>query len=283
MQIRVATPEYFETIGIPLERGRLFTGDDRAGSPQVVVITESAARQYFPNEEPLGKTITLGWGRGKDKPRAGGQIVGIVGDVKDAGLDEADPPQLYMPYRQWPVQGMAIVLKTAVPAMSVADPARRAVYATDSNMPVANVRTLEQIVARSISQPRFYTTLLTIFAAVALLLAAIGIFGVLSYAVAQRTREIGIRMALGAQERTVRGLVVRQAMALAAAGVGIGVILALWLSRSLVSKMLFSTSPHDAATFVSVAALLGAVAFLASYIPARRATRVDPIVALRAE
>jgi putative ABC transport system permease protein len=165
----------------------------------------------------------------------------------------------------------------------VADAARRAVYATDPNMPAANVRTLEQIVARSISQPRFYTTLLAIFAGLALVLAAIGIFGVLSYAVAQRTREIGIRMALGAQERTVLGLVVRQALLLAAAGVGIGVILALGLSRSLVSKMLFSTSPHDAATFVSVAALLGAVALVASYIPARRATRVDPIVALRAE
>jgi putative ABC transport system permease protein len=283
MEIRVATPEYFSTIGIPLKRGRLFTGDDRTGSPPVVMITESAARQYFPNEDPLGKKITLGWGRGKDKPRAGGEVVGIVGDVKEAGLDEVDPPQLYLPYRQWPVQGMGIVLKTAVPPASVSEAARRAVYAIDPNLPVANVRTLEQIVARSISQPRFYTTLLTVFAAVALILAAIGIFGVLSYAVAQRTREIGIRMALGAQGRTVLGLVVRQALLLAAAGVGIGVVLALGLSRTLVSKMLFSTSPHDTGTFVSVAVLLGMVALAASYIPARRATRVDPIVALRAE
>ena len=283
MQIRVATTEYFQTIGIPLKRGRSFREDDRLGSPPVVLITESAARQYFPSEEPIGKTITLGWGRGKGTPRAGGEVVGIVGDVKETGLDEAEPPQLYMPYRQWPVQSMSVVLKTAVPPATVADAARRAVYATDPNMPAANVRTLEQIVARSISQPRFYTTLLAIFAGLALVLAAIGIFGVLSYAVAQRTREIGIRMALGAQERTVLGLVVRQALLLAAAGVGIGVILALGLSRSLVSKMLFSTSPHDAATFVTVAALLGAVALVASYIPARRATRVDPIVALRSE
>jgi putative ABC transport system permease protein len=283
MQIRVATPDYFQTIGIPLRRGRLFTEDDRAGSPPVVLITDSAARQYFPNEEPIGQKITLGWGRGKDTPRAGGEVVGIVGDAKEAGLDEEEPPQLYMPYRQWPVQGMSLILATTIPPASVADAARRAVYATDANMPVANVKTLEQIVARSISQPRFYTMLLAVFAGVALLLAAIGIFGVLSYAVAQRTREIGIRMALGAQERTVLGLVVRQAMALAAAGVAIGVILALALSRSLVSKMLFSTSPHDALTFVSVAAILGTVALAASYIPARRATRVDPIVALRSE
>jgi putative ABC transport system permease protein len=283
MQIRVATPGYFETIGIPLKRGRLFTEDDGAASPRVVLITESAARQYFPGEDALGKTITLGWGRGKDTPRAGGEVVGIVGDVKETGLDEAEPPQLYMPYRQWPLQGMSVVLQTAVPPASVADAARRAVYATDPNLPVANVRTLEEIVARSISQPRFYTLLLSLFAGVALILAAIGIFGVLSYAVAQRTREIGIRMALGAQGRAVRGLVVRQAMALAVTGVGAGTLLALWLSNSLVSKMLFNTSPHDASTYVAVAAVLALVALVASYLPARRATRVDPIVALRAE
>ena len=124
MQIRVATPEYFQTIGIPLKRGRLFTDDDRAGTPPVVLITESAARQYFPNEDPIGKRITLGWGRGPGKPRAGGEVVGIVGDVKDAGLDEADPPQIYMPYRQWPVQSMSVVMKTAVPPASVAEAAR---------------------------------------------------------------------------------------------------------------------------------------------------------------
>jgi putative ABC transport system permease protein len=203
--------------------------------------------------------------------------------VKDAGLDEADPPQLYLPYRQWPAQGMSVVLKTAVPPGSVGEAARREVYGVDPNMPVANVRTLEQIVARSISQPRFYMTLLAIFAGVALILAAIGIFGVLSYAVSQRTREIGIRMALGAQERTVHRLVVREAMLLAVAGVAIGMVCAFFLSRLLVASLLFSTSPQDPLTFAAVAALLTLVAFASSYIPARRATRVDPMIALRAD
>ncbi len=210
-------------------------------------------------------------------------VVGIIGDIKDRGLDEANDPQLYLPYRQWPVHVMSVVMKTAVPPASVSDAARRAVHAVDPNMPLGTVRTLEDIVARSISQPRFYMTLLALFAAVALVLAAIGIFGVLSYAVSQRTREIGIRMALGARERTVLGLVLREAMLLAAAGVAIGLASALFLSQRLVAALLFGTSPHDAGTYAAVAALLIGVALVASYLPARRATRVDPIVALRAQ
>jgi putative ABC transport system permease protein len=280
---RVATPGYFHAIGIPLKRGRLFTADDREGTTPVVVITETAARQHFPGEDPLGKRIQLGWERASDGRNAGGEVVGIVGDVKDAGLAEPDPPQVYLPYAQWPVSGMSAVLRTAVPPRSVVESARAAVHGVDPSLPVANVRTLEQIVAQSISQPRFYMTLLGVFAAVALILAAIGIFGVLSYAVAQRTREIGIRMALGAQERTVVSLVVREAMVLALAGLAIGLVAAFFLSRTLVVSLLFATSPKDPLTFAVVPFLLGTVALVASYIPARRATRVDPIVALRTD
>jgi putative ABC transport system permease protein len=282
MQIRVATGSYFETMGIPLVRGRLFTDQDRAGAPPVVLLTEAAARQFFPGEEPLGKHIRLGWGRADDV-FGGGEVVGIIGNIKESGLAEADPPQLYMPYAQWPVQGMAVVLKTAVPPRSIAEAARATVYAVDPALPVANVRTLQDIVDVSISQPRFYMTLLSVFAGVALVLAAIGIFGVLSYAVAQRTREIGIRMALGAQERTVVGLVVRQAMLLVFGGLVVGLAAAVLLSRTLVASLLFSTSPRDPLTFAAVAGVLTLVALVASYVPARRATRVDPIVALRAE
>ena len=283
MQVRVATPDYFSTIGIPLKRGRGFSDDDRQGTTPVVLITETAARMFFPNEDPIGKTIKLGWGRGGGaRRRAGGEVVGIVGDVKEAGLDEPNPPHIYMPLRQWPVGFMSIVVKTATPPPTLADAARTEVYAVDPNLPVSNVRTLDEIVARSISQPRFYMLLLAIFAGVALALAAIGIFGVLSYAVAQRTREIGIRMALGAQQHTVIGLVVREAMLLVAFGVASGTIAALVLSRTM-TKMLFSVAPTDPATFAIVAAGLLAVALLASYLPARRATRVDPVVALRTE
>jgi putative ABC transport system permease protein len=285
MQIRVASRGYFAAIGIPVKRGRGFSDDDRPGTPQVVVITESAAKRFFPNEDPIGKTITLGWGKTDTRGvrrAAGGRIVGIVGDVRDAGLNEPNPPELYMPLRQWPIGWMSIVMKTAVAPETLTQSARAAVYSIDPDLPVSNVSTLDDIVARSISQPRFYMLLLGAFAALALALAAIGIFGVLSYAVSQRTREIGIRMALGAQERSVVGLVVRQAMTLVAAGLAAGTVAALFLSQTM-TAMLFGVDPTDPATFATVAGLLAGVAMMASYLPARRATRVDPIVALRAE
>jgi putative ABC transport system permease protein len=285
MQVRVATPDYFTAIGIPLQRGRLFTDDDRQGTTKVVLITEAAARTFFPNEDPIGKQITLGWGRRDDagqRLRAGGEVVGIVGDVKEAGLDEENPPQIYLAHRQWPVTSMSVLLNTTTPPASLTNAVRAQVHAIDPNLPLANVRTLDEIVARSISQPRFYMLLLAIFAGVALTLAAIGIFGVLSYAVAQRTREIGIRMALGAQARTVLGLVVRQAMVLVLIGVVVGTAAALLLSRTM-DGMLFAVTPSDPLTFASVAGVLLGVALLASFVPARRATRVDPVVALRAD
>jgi putative ABC transport system permease protein len=282
MEVRVASADYFSTIGIPIKRGRAFADTDREGTPRVVLLTESAARQYFPGEDPLGKKITLGWGKGPGKPRAGGEVVGIVGDVKDAGLNEPNPAEIYLPLRQWPVSAMSVVIRTTTPPTALAEAVRKAVYAVDPNLPVANMRTLDQIVSKSISQPRFYMTLLAIFAAVALVLAAIGIFGVLSYGVAQRTREIGIRMALGAQEATVVTLVVRQALMLVLTGVIAGTLAALFLSQTM-TKMLFDVAPTDPATFGGVAALLVAIALLASYLPARRAARVDPIVALRTE
>jgi putative ABC transport system permease protein len=197
-------------------------------------------------------------------------------------LNEPNPPQIFLPYRQWPVGSMTMILETGVPPTSLTDAVRAEVYAVDSSLPVSNVSTLDAIVAKSISQQRFYMLLLTIFAGVALALAAIGIFGVLSYAVSQRTREIGIRMALGAQARSVVRLIVRQALLLVACGVAAGLALGLLLSQTM-TKMLFDIQPTDPATYAVVSAVLAAVALVASYVPARRATRVDPIVALRSE
>ena len=282
LEVRVATSDYFRTLGIPLVRGRFFTDADDAKAPRAAILSETAARRHFPNEDPIGKRIELGWGRGPGTPRAGGEVVGIVGDVREHGLDEDYPAEIYLPMRQWPVAQMTMVVRTAVAPLSIADQVKQAVKELDPNLPVSNIRTVDEVVAESIAQPRFYMLLLATFASVALALAAIGIFGVMSYTVSQRTREIGIRMALGARETSVVSMVVRQAMRLAITGLALGVVTALALSRTM-TTLLFDLSPTDPLTFATVAAILGVVAFFASWLPARRAANVDPMVALRAE
>jgi putative ABC transport system permease protein len=282
MEVRVATPDYFRTLGVPLQRGRFFTDADTAETTQVAILSEAAAKKFFPNEDPIGKRIEMGWGRGKDGKRAGGEVIGIVGNVKELGLDEEFPAEIYLPIRQWPVGRMTMVARTAVPPMALADEVKKTVQELDANLPVNDIRTLEEVVAESIAQPRFYMLLLAVFAVVALVLAAIGIFGVMSYTVSQRTREIGIRMALGAQGGNVVGMVVRQAMLLAVVGLALGVTAALALSRTM-TTLLFDMSPTDPITFAAVVGVLASVASLASYLPARRAALVDPIEALRAE
>jgi putative ABC transport system permease protein len=282
MEVRVVTADYFETMGIPIKRGRAFQEGDRDGSPQVVVLSEAAVRRYFPGEEPLGKRITVGWGRPEGKPKAGGEVVGIVGDVKDRGLAEQTPPEIYIPHAQLPTETLDVVVRTSVSPLSLVSSARSVVHELDSELPVARIRTLDDVVARSISEPRFYMLLLGAFAGVALLLAALGIFGVMSYAVVERSREIGIRLALGALPADVLDAVLRKALLLTLAGVGAGLAGAIALSRAL-AHLLFNLSPTDPTTLVETAALLTAVALLASYLPARQATRVDPLIALRSE
>jgi putative ABC transport system permease protein len=282
LETRVATPGYFQTVGIPLLKGRYFTPQDDERAPQVVLISESAVKKFFPNEDPIGRKIRLGWGRGKDKPNVGGEIVGIVGDVRQLGLDVPFEPEIYVPHTQVANSSLEIVLRTDVPPATLASAVRREVRQLDPDLPIARFETLESIVAESISRPRFYMLLVAIFAGVALLLAAIGIFGVMSYSVAQRTRELGIRIALGAGAGAVRRLVVGQAMTLAGIGLAIGLAAALLLSSTL-EKMLFNLSSTDPSTFAAVAGVLFIVALVASWLPARRAARVDPVVALRAE
>jgi putative ABC transport system permease protein len=282
LEIRVVTTDYFTAMGVPLRRGRLFTRADSAGAQQVVLISESAARKHFAHEDPIGRTIQLGWGRGKGKPNVGGQVIGIVGDVKESGLDEPGEPELYVPYDQVPIGSMTLVVRTDVPPMALAGALQQYVHQADADLAVSHLQTLDDVLIESVSQSRFYMLLLGTFATVALLLAAIGIFGVMSNAVAHRTREIGIRLALGANAAQVRALVLRQALLLALLGIVIGLAASLQLTTVL-ATLLFELTPTDPITLVSVAVVLLGVALLASYLPAWRASRVDPLVALKAE
>jgi putative ABC transport system permease protein len=282
MQVRVATPGYFKAIGIPVVRGRGLEASDTAASTPVVVLSETAVRRFFPGEDPLGQHIVVGWRRPEGLPPAGGEVVGVVGDVKEEGLDQENPPEVYIPHAQLPVNAMDVVLRTGVEPLSLTRSVTAVVGGLDPQLPVARLQTLDAIVARSVSEPRFYMLLLGAFAAMALGLAALGIFGVMSYAVVQRSREIGIRVALGAHPGDVLRMVLGQALVLAGLGVAVGLLGAVALSRAI-AGLLFQLSPTDPGTLAAVGLVLGAVALVASYLPARRATRVDPLLALRSE
>jgi predicted permease len=279
-EIRVATPEYFATMGIPIVRGRGFTSTDREGSPQVVVINRAAVRRFFPQEDPLGKRVSLGWSR--DGVRMGGEIVGIIGDVRQFSLDSEVQPEMYMSFEQWPVQSISAVVRTSAEGAALATAVRALVHELDPDLPVVGFRALDDVVSESVSQPRFYSLLLAAFAVVALLLASVGIYGVIAYGVAQRTHEIGIRVALGASGARVLRTVVGQGLALALLGVALGVAIALWVTRALAS-LLYGVTATDPLTFAGVGLLLLAVAALACWVPARRAASIDPMVALRSE
>jgi putative ABC transport system permease protein len=278
--VRFATPGYFTAVGLPVVRGRAFSERDRAGAPTVFLINREAARRYFPGEDPLGRRLEMGW-RASDGQRMAGEIVGVVGNVKQFALGEEPTADVYVPADQWPRSDLTVVMR-AEPGAAVAAAARAAVREVDPGLPVFGMRTLDRVVAESVARPRFYMTVLGAFALVALLLAAVGIYGVLSYAVGRRVREIGLRVALGATRGRVVRMVVRQGIALAALGAALGVGGALWLSRAM-AGLLFGVAPGDPLTFAGVVALFLAVAGLACLVPALRAARVDPAVALRSE
>jgi len=276
-EVRVITPEYVKVMGISLEEGRVITAQDTGTSPHVLLINQTMARRWLPNEDPIGRRASLGW------DGFAGQIVGVVADTKEFGLDAEVREEVYIPYSQAPFSPtVALALRTASDPTSLAKAARTAVLEVDPDQPVSNVRTMEQVVSGSLSQSRFRTLLLGLFAGVALVLAATGIYSVISCSVAQRTHEIGIRMAIGAGRGNVLKLVVGESMMLTMAGVAIGTLAALGLTR-FVSSWLYGVGTTDPVTFVGVALLMALVAFMASYLPARRATKVDPMVALRYE
>jgi putative ABC transport system permease protein len=272
--------DYFHALGVPLLRGRAFTEADGAGAPEVMIINRTMAETLFPGEDPIGRRIQLG-DPDPDSPWV--TIVGVVGDVKYTGLDKAPEPTMYTPYEQnlwWPT--MYLLLRSSVDPAGLAQAVRAQVAGLDPLLPMSRVRTMDDLLGQSVAGPRFRTTLLGIFAATALLLAAVGIYGVLSYIVGLRTQEIGIRMALGARRRDVLALVLGQGMVLAGLGVAFGLVAALALSRVL-AGLLFGVSPTDPVTFGAVSLVMAAAALPACCVPAWRATRIDPMVALRAE
>ncbi len=276
-EVRAVTPQYFKTMGIPLERGRLITSQDSSASPNVLLVNEALARRWLPHEDPTGRRATLGWNG------FSGRIVGVVGDTKEFGVDAEVREEVYIPYSQAPFrQALALALRSPSDPTPLANAARGAILDADPDLPVSNVRTMEQVVSDSISQPRFRTVLLGLFAGLALALAGIGIYSVISYSVAGRTHEIGIRMAIGADQSEVLKLVLKQSLALILAGTVSGFALAYILTR-LVASWLYQIRSNDPVTFVGVVLLLFLVGLLATYIPARCAAKVDPMVALRYE
>ncbi len=283
------TPRFFDVFKIPLIRGRIFTERDEAGAP-VVVINQAMAKQYWKSADPIGQRLIIGSGMGPDFKQPPREIIGIVGDARDGGLNNDPQPETFVPLAQVSDSYMTLdnrfmplswVVRTKVAPFSVSAPIQRA-FQDAADLPAAHIRSMEQIVMGSTARDQFNTWVLGIFAGVAILLAAIGLYGLMAYAVEQRTLEFGIRMALGADSPVLRNMIVRQAMALAAVGIVVGLAAAYGLTRFL-ATMLFDVKPNDPAVFATVAVLFTAVAFLASYLPARRALRVDPVIALRVQ
>jgi predicted permease len=278
----VVGPRYFETLRTPLLSGRDFTTQDRAGAPQVVIINETLARRYFPNGDALGKRLIFGAYRGSPIPLQHLEIVGVVKDAKYMDMTEQPRRMMFLPLAQSYRPEVRLHVRTAQDPNAMVAAIRRETQKLDANLPVYNVKTLEEQKDRSLYAARLAATLLSVFGGLALLLASVGLYGVMAYVVGQRRREIGVRLALGARRRDIFGLVVKEGMALVAAGVAVGLAGAIAGTR-LLATFLYGVEPTDAATFIGVALLLAAVALLANYLPARRAAQTDPMLALRAE
>jgi putative ABC transport system permease protein len=275
----IVLPNYFQTMGVQLLKGRAFTAQDSRDSPRVAIVNETFAKRYFQNEDPVGKRFTFGGGG----PNARWiTIVGVVRDTKRQGVDQPIRIESWMPLAQSPAGSMEVALRTTGDPLALGHSAREAVWALDRDLPIPSIQTMEQILSERVAQRRLNMLLLGLFALVALVLAAVGIYGVISYAITQRTQEIGIRMALGAQASDVLWMVVWRGMRLTLIGVALGLAAALALTR-VMQNLLFNLSATDPTTFALIALLLVGVALIASYIPARRATKVDPLQALRHE
>src|SRR5215813_4408790 len=277
-QTRYISSDYFRAIGIPLRQGRFFSDYDRDKSVPVLIISEAMARRFWPGESPIGKRLTPSF----HSEQGAREIVGVVGDVKTSGLDVDAAAMMYLPFKQAALPFMSFVVRTSSTPESLVQPVSKAIYSIDKEQALTDVQTMEQVLRKSLSDRRFNMTLLLTFAGVALMLAAVGVYGVMNYTVTLRRRELGIRMALGAETTDVLRLVLGQGLMLTLMGVGAGLISAYALTR-LMASLLYGVTATDYLTFVSVSAVLIAVGLVASYVPARRATKVNPTIALRAE
>jgi predicted permease len=274
-----STPNYLRVMGIPLLAGRFFTADDVMSAPRVTVISAAMARVYFPNQNPIGKKLSFSFPSDPSVPR---EVVGIVADVRDSALGEDPKPMMYVPFAQVPFWGSDLVVNSTLSTASVAAAIRKDAMAIDKDLPVGDIAKMTDVLATNVAQPKFRTELLILFAAMALILAATGIFGVISYSVSRRTHEIGVRMALGASRNSISYMVLRETLLLALAGLAVGVPCTFAASR-LLGHMLFEVSANDPVTLIAVAFTLAAVAVIAGFVPLRRAMRIDPMVALRYE
>ena len=274
------TADYFSTLGMRMLRGRMFGSGDRAGAAKVAIVNQEFVRKTFPNEDPLGKYVELGWSA--DGDRRGGTIVGVVNDVKQSSLDSEIDPTIYLPYDQAPRPGLSVAAKAVSDGVSIVAPLRAQVKELDANLPIFNLRPMTEIVATSVATERFYMVLLTAFAAVALVLSAVGLYGVIAYAVSERTTELGVRVALGASTGRISRMILGEGLAMSLAGVGLG-LAASFAATEVLKSLLFGVKPSDPVTFVAVAGVLVFVALAASYFPARRASKADPLVAMRGD
>jgi putative ABC transport system permease protein len=280
----VVSPGFFETLRIPLRRGRVLTAQDRENTPKVAVVDDEFVRRYWRNEDPIGKRFTFGPPPGAvdTASREWITVVGVVGHTKHEGLDAENRLQLYLPYPQQPRPFLTFAVRTAGDPEGYVNQVRRAVQSVDPDQPISWVRTMDDMISRSVGQRRLSMMLLSVFSGLALVLASMGIYGLMSYSVAQRARELGVRIALGAARGDVLRLVLRQGMSLALTGIVLGVAAAFALTR-VIESQLYGVHATDPSTFVGVAVLLGLTALAANLIPALRATRVDPAVILREE
>jgi putative ABC transport system permease protein len=274
VDIEAISPQWFQTMRVPMRMGRAFSAADKADAPKVVIVNETFARRFWPNQNPIGKHVIMG--RWTDPA----EVVGLAADIKNKGLAQDTQAQLYLAFPQLPWGNMNLLVRTAVAPLSMTSAVRAEISAVDSDQPVTSVQSVDEIMDSSRAQPRFLTWLLGIFSATALVLAVIGIYGLLAYSVTQRQHELGIRLALGAQRSHILNLVIRQGLALALAGIGIGLIAAILLTN-LMSSMLYKVATRDLATFVLTPLLFLCIALIASYLPARRTAKVDPMQTLR--